>query len=46
MITKIPAEILGVNKGELTKGKDADIVVFDDNININKVFVMGKGLEM
>lgn len=46
MITKVPAHILGVNKGELAPGKDADIVVFDDDININKVFVMGKGLEM
>jgi len=46
MITKVPAEILGINKGELKKGKDADIVVFDDNININKVLIMGKEMEM
>ena len=46
MITKVPAEILNLNKGVIKSGYDADIVVFDDDININKVFVMGKGLEM
>lgn len=42
MITQIPAKILGINKGEIAIGKDADIVVFDDDINIEKVFVAGK----
>ncbi len=42
MLTKVPAEIMKLNKGELVKGKDADIIVFDDNINIKKCFVMGK----
>lgn len=42
MITEVPAKIMGLNKGCLTQGKDADIVVFDDNINICNVFVMGK----
>ena len=42
MITQIPAKILGINKGEIAVGKDADIVVFDDDINIEKVFVAGK----
>ncbi|MBQ7974623.1 MAG: N-acetylglucosamine-6-phosphate deacetylase [Clostridia bacterium] len=41
MITAVPAKIMNLNKGELSKGKDADIVVFDDDINIENVFVMG-----
>ena len=42
MITQIPAKILGINKGEIAVGKDADIVAFDDDINIVKVFIAGK----
>ena len=41
MITYVPAQIMKLNKGELSRGKDADIVVFDDDINIHNVFVMG-----
>ena len=42
MLTRIPASLLGVNKGDIAVGKDADIVVFDDDINVTDVFVMGK----
>ncbi len=42
MLTKVPAKILKVNKGEIQKGYDADIVVFDDKIKIADVFVGGK----
>ncbi len=42
MITKVPAEILKVSKGELSPGKDADIVVFDENIVVQSVFLAGK----
>lgn len=42
MITKVPAEIMGLNKGTLSVGKDADIIVFDDDINVKKIFVNGK----
>ena len=41
MITYVPAQIMKLNKGELAPGKDADIAVFDENINITDVFVMG-----
>ena len=41
MITLVPAKIMNLNKGELAKNKDADIVVFDDDINIESIFVMG-----
>jgi len=33
-VTKVPAQKLGVNKGELKKGYDSDIVIFDENFNI------------
>ena len=42
MITENPATLLGLNKGKLQKGYDSDIVVFDENINIEKVIVGGK----
>ena len=41
MITLVPAQIMNLNKGELSKGKDADIAVFGNDINIKSVFVMG-----
>ena len=44
MLTEVPAKILNVNKGILDKGKDADIVVFDEKIKIINVFVAGKEL--
>jgi len=44
MITSTPARILGVSerKGSLAMGKDADIVIFDNDINIETTIVMGK----
>ena len=41
MMTAVPAEMMNLNKGVLAAGKDADIVAFDDDINIKSVFVMG-----
>lgn len=43
MMTSTPANIMGVNnkKGSLVNGKDADIVIFDDNINIKMVMIEG-----
>ena len=43
MITATPARILNVNdkKGELAKGKDADIVIFDNDVNIQMTIVNG-----
>lgn len=43
MLTKIPAKLFNLdNKGTLESGKDADIVVFDDDINVENVFVNGE----
>ncbi len=43
MITKTPATIMGLTKkGALAGGMDADMVVFDDNINVCGVFSMGE----
>lgn len=44
MISKTPATIMGIeaNKGSLTIGKDADVVIFDDNINIKTTMVNGE----
>lgn len=41
MLTEVPAKILGVNKGEIAVGKDADIIVFDNNICLSNIFVGG-----
>jgi N-acetylglucosamine-6-phosphate deacetylase len=44
MMTATPARIIGVDnkKGSLLAGKDADIVIFDNNINIHSTIIKGK----
>ena len=43
MITINPAKVMKLNnKGKIACGYDADIVIFDDDINIKKVIVAGK----
>jgi len=44
MISLTPATIMGINdqKGALSVGKDADIVLFDENITIHTTIVRGK----
>jgi N-acetylglucosamine-6-phosphate deacetylase len=38
-MTKVPDEIIGASsKGLIKEGYDADIVVFDDDVNIVKIF--------
>ena len=41
-VTKIPAHKLGLKKGELKVGYDADIVIFDENFSIISTIVSGK----
>jgi N-acetylglucosamine-6-phosphate deacetylase len=44
MMTQTPAVIMGFGdqKGTLEKGKDADIVIFDSNVNVNTTIVEGE----
>jgi N-acetylglucosamine-6-phosphate deacetylase len=44
MMTLTPATIMKVadRKGSLEKGKDADIVIFDENIQVKRTIVRGK----
>jgi N-acetylglucosamine-6-phosphate deacetylase len=42
MLTQTPATLLNINKGVLEKGKDADIVIFDNDIEVTDIFVGGK----
>ena len=43
MMTQTPAAIMGLeNKGILASGYDADIVIFDENIDVQAVFVQGE----
>lgn len=42
MMTENPAKLLNVKKGSFDADFDADIVVFDGDINIKKVIAMGK----
>ncbi|MEA3434124.1 MAG: N-acetylglucosamine-6-phosphate deacetylase [Campylobacterota bacterium] len=41
-VTKIPAQKLGLKKGELKEGYDADIVIFDENFSIISTIVGGE----
>ena len=43
MASATPAKILNIHetKGELVKGKDADVIIFDENINIQTTIVKG-----
>ena len=47
MASETPAQIIGVSdrKGTLQKGKDADIVILDKDVNIRCVFSYGNIVE-
>jgi N-acetylglucosamine-6-phosphate deacetylase len=44
MAATTPARIMGVDsrKGSLEPGKDADIVIFDDNVEVSTTMIKGK----
>lgn len=44
MMTATPARIMNVadKKGSLEKGKDADIVIFDSDIRVDKTIINGR----
>lgn len=48
MASLTPARVLGLDaqKGSITAGKDADLLLFDDAIDIKKIFVMGCPIPM
>ncbi|MES2446325.1 MAG: N-acetylglucosamine-6-phosphate deacetylase [Bacteroidota bacterium] len=43
MMTQTPAKIMGIeeNKGTIAAGKDADVLIFDENINIKITMING-----
>jgi len=46
MMCETPAKVMELeDRGKLEKGYVADLVFFDDNININKVIIQGKELK-
>ena len=47
MASETPARIMGVadRKGTLEKGKDADILALDEDLNVRAVWSMGKIVE-
>jgi N-acetylglucosamine-6-phosphate deacetylase len=46
MMTVNPAKAMGIDdrKGSLKTGMDADIIMFDENLNVLRVMVMGRCL--
>jgi len=42
MATQTPAKLLGLNKGILEKGYDADLIIVDDDLNIVHTIINGK----
>lgn len=48
MASETPSRILGIydRKGTLQEGKDADILIFDDDINLKAVFAMGEEVNL
>ena len=44
MATLSPASLIGVQdrKGSISCGKDADLLIFDENISIKKMMIRGE----
>ena len=42
MLTENPAKLLGLNKGIIAEGMDADVIAFDEGVNVSHVFVGGE----
>ena len=44
MITENPAKVMGIfdRKGSIAPGKDADIVIFDENVNVLRTMIKGE----
>jgi N-acetylglucosamine-6-phosphate deacetylase len=48
MASETPAHIMGIydRKGSLDKGKDADIIIMDENLELKGVWSMGRKVEI
>ena len=48
MVSETPAKIMGVydRKGSLERGKDADIILMDGDLNLTGVIQMGREIEI
>ena len=44
MLTENPAKVMGIadRKGAIKQGMDADVVIFDENINIKNTIINGR----
>ena len=42
MATRTPARLLGLNKGEIREGYDADLLIVNDKMEIEDVFISGE----
>jgi N-acetylglucosamine-6-phosphate deacetylase len=40
-VTKIPAERLGLRMGQLKKGYNADLVLFDEEFKVHRIYING-----
>ena len=45
MASTTPAKVLGLKKGRIEPGFDADLVLFDDAINVKGVILDGRYLD-
>lgn len=46
MAAAVPADLLGLNKGRIRAGADADLIIFDDEINIRGIYVRGREVKI
>jgi N-acetylglucosamine-6-phosphate deacetylase len=46
MMTEVPARLLSCKKGQIKAGYDADLVVFNENIELSAVYVGGKQVNL
>ena len=42
MATETPAQLLGIKKGRIAEGYDADLLILNDDMSIDKVIIAGK----
>jgi N-acetylglucosamine-6-phosphate deacetylase len=42
MASETPANCIGVKKGRIAVGYDADFIILDDNLNVLDTFVKGR----